>query len=250
MKLLLLCLCAAGLASAGVLQEYEGFNYPGGESLQGKNGGLGWAAPWGHLGLDATINGGAASTAGFQGSGGESVAYWFRDLGTGLGADNTTAYVSFYLRPDDGFGFYGGMNFGGVFVGLSGDQDFYGLEGADSNISLSTLAPSAGQWVWFVARLDFLPGNDQISLYLNPVAGDPEPAVPDVFKTDIDAGQFATILLNNYGGYTTDEIRIGTGYDAVTASVPEPAFTWGLGVLLAGAMLLKRTRSARSTTSL
>lgn len=109
------CLCL-GIASAGTLYEYEGFNYPAGSGINSQNGGTGWSGAWFTPGgLDATVDaatltsgtlavsGGALSTAGFQPPNqGSSVATWDRFLGTPLGADNTTAYLSFLFRPDAG----------------------------------------------------------------------------------------------------------------------------------------------------
>jgi len=238
-----LCVFVAGTASAGTLYEYEGFNYTAGSSINSQNGGSGWSGAWGTPGgLDATIapgslafgtlaaTGGALSTAGFQPPNqGSSVAYWIRNLGTPMGADNTTAYVSFLLRPDAGFGFYGGMNFGNVFVGLSGNQAFYGLEGP-LNVNLSSVPVVTGQTVLFVVRFDFLPGNDRISLYVNPAPGQAEPAVPSVLKTDLDVGAVNSLTINNYGGFTIDEIRVGSSFDAVTppaaAAVPTGSAGW------------------------
>ncbi len=256
---ILALLCSHAIAHAGIL-DYEGFNYPAGSNLNLQNGGTGWSGPWGTPGgLDATIDaaslsfgslsvsGGALSTAGFQPPDqGSSVATWIRSLGTPLGADDTTVYLSFLFRPDPGFGFYGGLNFGNLFVGLSGNQSFYGLEGPANDLSLSTVPDTVGQTVLFVLRADFLPGDDSLSLYVNPVPGQPEPATPDVLKTDLDVGTVNDIVINNYGGFTTDEIRIGSTFDSVTplqSPAPEP----GLGLVagMASLWLLGSRRRAR-----
>ena len=230
-RFLFLSVCAAGMAGAGTLFEYEGFSYPSGSSLSSANGGSGWSGGWGSPGgLDATVtatsltfqnlavSGGAVSSAGFQPPAmGSSVAYWGRDLGTSIGADNTTAYMSFLLRPDAGYGYYGGLNIGNaLFAGVSGNQSFFGLEGPLGDLNLSNVPVVAGTPVWFVIRFDFLPGNDRVSLYLNPTPGQPEPAVPTVVKTDLDVGTVTSLTINNYGGFTVDEIRIGSSYDVVT----------------------------------
>ncbi len=253
---LLLCVCAAGIASADTLAEYEGFNYPAGSSINLQNGGSGWSGAWqtpGGLGaiIDGSsltsgglaVSGGALTTAGFQPPNqGSSVATWVRALGTPLGADNTTEYLGFLLRPDAGFGFYGGLNIGNLFVGLSGNQSFYGLEGPANNLNLSSVPVVAGQTVLFVLRLDFLPGNDRLSLYLNPTLGLPEPAVPEVLKTDLDLGPVGSLAINNYGGFSTDEIRIGSSFASVTpgAAVPEPEY--GAAVVLAAVTLISLRR--------
>jgi hypothetical protein len=252
---ILTCVLAAGTAAANTLAS-EGFNYTPGLSLNGQNGGSGWSTSWSTPGgLDATIaassltfgglaiSNGAVSTAGFQPSNqGSSVATWIRNLTTPVGADNTTVYLSFLFRPDAGFGFYGGLNFGNLFVGRSGNQTDYGLEGPVNDLSLSSTSVVQGQTVFFVLRASFLPGNDILSLYMNPTPGQPEPSTPDAVKTDLDVGTVTGLTINNYGGFTTDEIRIGTTFAEVTplAPVPEPAFGWTTGLIAAFAALTLR----------
>jgi hypothetical protein len=262
--LLLVFVCAAEIANADVLSVYDGFNYTPGLSLNGQNGGFGWSGAWGTPGgLDATVDansltsgplavsGGAVSTPGFQPPNqGSSVATWVRDLATPLGADGTTAYLSFLLQPDAGAGFYGGLNFGGVFIGLSGNQSFYGLEGPVNDLSLSSLPAVQGQPVLLVLQANFLAGDDQLSLYVNPIAGDPQPAVPDAVKTNLDVGAVDSVTINNYGGFTIDEIRIGDSFAAVTpaSAVPEPRSGVLVGLILAVVVIAARRKSATALT--
>jgi hypothetical protein len=242
-------------AYAGTLSQYEGFEYTAGSSIEGLSGGFGWSGGWYRPGgLDATITspglsnrafsvtGNAAGTEGNQAPGPASVAFWLRDLAATVGGDGATAYVSFLFRPDAGAGFYGGVNFG-VFVGLSGDQSFYGLEGDTGDISLSNVEAEEGVPVSLVLRIDFLAGNDRISLFVNPAAGGIEPAFPDVVKTNVDLLVIPSIGINNFGGFTTDEIRIGDAFDAVTplAAVPEPS----LGVLAGAGLAMLMIKRAR-----
>lgn len=245
-------------AQAGVLYEYEGFDYPAGSSIYLQNGGSGWSGAWGTPGgLDATIaaaslnggglatTGGALTDAAFQPPGqGSSVATWVRYLGTPLGTDGATAYMSFLFRPEAGYGFYGGVNFGGIFVGLSGNQLSYGLEGPGGALALSNVAATAGETVLLVLRVDFAAGNDALKLYLNPLAGAAEPGAASVTKSDLDIGNVDFLTINNYGGFTIDEIRIGSSFDAVTplAPVPEPALGWAAGLALAAVLRFSRRR--------
>ena len=253
------CICLTAMVHGDTLLQYEGFAYTSGSSVSGQNGGTGWSGAWGSPGgLDATttpssltsgnlaVSGGALSTAGSQPPNqGASVATWTRLLGTQQGIDNTTVYLSFLLQPDAGDGFYGGINFGNVFVGRSGNQSFYGLEGPGNDVSLSSVPVVSGQAVLFVLRTDFLAGNDVLSLYLNPTPGGAEPGTANVVKTDLDMGTISSLTINNYGGFTTDEIRIGSSFASVTPSalVPEPAF--GLCVALAGVLMGLRRRQAK-----
>ncbi|HEY3744048.1 MAG TPA: PEP-CTERM sorting domain-containing protein [Bryobacteraceae bacterium] len=241
---------------ADALIAYDGFSYTAGSSLNGQAGGSGWAGSWSTPGgLDATItasslsfgglgtSGGAATTAGFQPSNqGSSVAFWSRNLATPLGADGTTVYLSFLLQPGAGSGFYGGINFGNVFIGVSGNQTDYGLEGPATDLSLSSVPVVQGQTVLLVLEAQFLAGDDQLSLFVNPTPGQAQPATPSATKTDLDLGTVTSLIMNNYGGYTTDEIQIGSTFASVTspASVPEPTSAYTLLAGLALMALLKR----------
>lgn len=243
-------------AQADTLSAYEGFQYTAGSSINGQNGGSGWSGGWFTPGgLDATtsatglsfsdllVSGGGATTAGSQPPNqGSSVAFWLRSLSTPLGADGTTAYLSFLLQPNSGFGFYGGVNFGNVFIGRSGNQADYGLEGPTNDLSLSNVAVAQGQTVLLVLEAQFQAGNDQLSLFVNPVPGAPQPATPSAVKSNVDVGTVSSIAINNYGGFTTDEIRIGSTFASVTpAAVPEPAFGWVAGVALVCLVGLRRS---------
>ena len=230
----------------------EGFSYTVGSSLGGQNGGSGWVGSWlTPGGLDATItaqslsfgglevSGGAVTTAGFQPlNQGSSVAFWLRNLATPLGADGTTVYLSFLLQPDAGYGFYGGINFGNVFVGRSGNQADYGLEGPVNDLSLSNAEVVQGQTVLLVLEAQFQAGDDLLSLFVNPTPGQPQPGTPSATKNDLDVGTVTAVVINNYGGYTTDEIRIGTTFASVTA-VPEPTFGCEFAVVVACMAALK-----------
>ncbi|MGJ5816769.1 hypothetical protein [Paludibaculum fermentans] len=256
-------LWAGTLANGATLYQYEGFAYQPGSSIFLQNGGTGWSGAWGTPGgLDATIaaasltsgglavSGGSLSTAGAQPPNqGSSVATWVRYLGTSQGADNTTVYFSFLLRPDAGFGYYGGLNLGSVFAGLSGNQSVYGLEGPVNDLSLSSTPVVAGQSVLFVLRADFHAGNDTLSLFLNPTPGLPEPAVADATKTNVDVGAIDFLTINNYGGFTMDELRIGSTFDSVTpTAVPEPGYA--AGIALASFLLAWSHRKRRLGTPL
>lgn len=230
---ILVCLFVLGFPSLARAETvYDGFNYPQGSSLAGQNGGFGWNGAWGGSGLTATIapglsigsltttGGSVATEAPIPGT----VAFYSRQLDTSYGADNTSVYLSFLLRPETGFGFYGGINLGGLFVGKSGPVDLYSIEAPTDDISSSTVAPVAGSTVYLVLHAEFLPGNDRFALYVNPAPGVPQPLTPDAMKTNYDLGSTDFIFLNNAGGWTTDEIRLGSTFESVTSAsrVPVP----------------------------
>jgi hypothetical protein len=107
-------------------------------------------------------------------------------------------------------------------------------------VSLSSVPAVQDQKVSLVLQADFLPGNDRLSLYVNPTPGQPEPVTADVVKADLDLGSINDVVINNYGGYTIDEIRIGSDFAAVTP-VPESRGS----LLPALAVLLGLTRRWR-----
>lgn len=257
--LLMICLVVLELPHSALADVvYEGFDYPVGSSLAGQNGGSGWAGAWNTPGgADLTIStglsfGGLATSGGSVVSApyqppndGSSVSYFFRNTASTYGADNTTTYFSFLLHPEAGFGFYGGINIGNLFVGRSGNQADFGLEGPANDVSLSSVPVVVDTTVLLVVRVDFLAGNDHVSLYVNPTPGGPEPPTPDVFKTDLDVGTINSVVINNYGGWLTDDIRIGSTFASVTpaAAVPEPS---ALVLLAAGLPVLAFTLLHRS----
>lgn len=239
------CLFVAGLPGLVRAEAvYDGFNYSPNSSLAGLDGGFGWNAEWNGSGLAATIAPGL-SFGGLATSGGSvateppipgTVAFYTRELADSYGADNTSVYISVLLRPETDFGFYGGINLEGLFIGKSGPVDLYSIEAANNDITSSKVAPAAGTTVLLVLHAEFLPGDDRFSLYVNPTPGGPQPATADAVKTDYDLGSARFIYLNNAGGWTTDEIRLGPTFESVTATsrVPVPGTLLLLATALPG----------------
>lgn len=155
-----------------------------------------------------------------------------RSLLSSLGADGSTAYLSFLIRPTaaasaaDFFGLYlGSANVHDVFIGKGGGgvtdrwvverRGGSGQEATDQVIDESTTL--------LVLKMDFAAGADTFSLFVNPQMGGSGP-VADAVNTSIDAGSITGIGLFGSHGWTIDEIRIGTQLSDVTpAAVPEPA---------------------------
>lgn len=254
-------LIVAGLLTFALTQAahasavYDGFNYPSGSSLAGQNGGTGWAGAWDNsqsaldvkIAAGLTFGGLATSPGSAQGDPAalNVNVFYKRQLGSSFGADNTTVFMSFLLHPDASPGFYGGLNFGGLFVGQSGITTTYGIEAPTNDISSTGISVVPGTTVFLVLRADFLPGNDKFSLYVDPTPGGTEPALADAIKTNFDLGTTDFIFMNNAGGWTTDEIRIGDTFASVTPTVaaPEPTTL----VLLATAVPIVGLRRWRHT---
>ena len=243
---LLSCVLTAPVRAA--LIAYEGFGYAPGAPLNGQNGGTGWAGGWfagnplafittpglTFSGLDDTP-GAVTATAKPNPPGGGDITFEQRQLATAVGVDGSTLYLSFLTRPETGFGFYGGLNLGGLFIGQSGPTTTYGLE--TSTIASSSVEAQVGETVRLVLRARFLAGNDIFDLFVNPAVGGPDPLVADATLTNFDLGLASIITINNAGAWTLDEIRID--------AVPEPsaALLVAGGLMLAG---LARRRGRRT----
>ena len=184
----------------------------------------------------ATTGGAATATAKSVPPSGSEITFETRQLGRNVGAEGTALYLSLLLRPETDFGFYGGVNLGGLFLGKSGTTGTYGLEGSGGNIASSSVAASAGDTVLLLLRATFLAGNDVLDLFVNPTIGAPVPLVADASLSGYDLGLANIFTINNAGAWTVDEIRLGTTIEDVlpAAAVPEPAsltlLACGLGV--------------------
>jgi hypothetical protein len=204
------------------------------------NDGTGFSGPWAQGGFNAFASGYTAnedslfypglhwfSTGGsISGGAFSAINGAIRNLAQSLGADNTTAYLSFLLRPDgtlgDGIfnGFFGvtlnGSLSNDLFIGKPGGgaTGQYVLEtrGGGGQVASGTSA-QVGQTALLVVKAQFLPGNDTFTLYANPIPG-PEPTAGAV-KSDLDLGVVSTIGIYSTGAFTIDEIRIGTTYSDV-----------------------------------
>lgn len=228
-----LALAIAAAASATDPFAYDGFEYPPSSSLQGANGGVGWAGAWGDGGATLTgVNpagltwpdlltaGGCAKT---NASNTFELSVYQRALSSYTAPQNTI-YVSFLFRPDAGFGTGGGLRFGNwpmaMWVGAHPGNYVYGLMtsnglGDDSNVPVVQ-----GQTVLLVARLVKNVNNSvSYSLYVDPTVGAAQPAFPDAAYT-ISGALPQVVNLVNDGGFTTDEIRIGPSWSSVLPTRP------------------------------
>lgn len=251
---------SSGPARAAPLA-YEGFGGPGyaaGASLNGLAGGTGWSGGWAagnpqafiataglSFGALATQAGAATATAKSSSPSGDEITFEGRDAAQLFGADGSTLYLSFLLRPEAGSGFYGGLNLGDLFIGKSGTTVTYGLE-TGAGIASSTVAAALGETVLLVVRAQFLAGDDLFDLYVNPQLGSAEPLAADATLTGFDLGSTSRLVINNAGAWTIDEIRLGGRFADVTpTAVPEPPLT---ALLATGLVVgwLRRRRALRA----
>ena len=206
------------LDEATALTVAEDFDpYPVGETLGGKNSGQGfalspgWSAPSG-----GTIN----VAAGNHENGNEArvspvsqTTSSIRDLCTDYGQDGTTTYIGVTLQN---------LNAGTRFFGLTLLRDFDKrllIGGKDSlfySIGLgservATTVPSTDR-KHLVVRIDSRPGNDKISLFVNP--GQSESATALATLTSLDLGMFNQISIGA-GSEKSDSTTVEASFDHI-----------------------------------
>jgi hypothetical protein len=146
-----------------------------------------------------------------------------------LGQDNTVRYISLLVRPDGALGssYFGLRLLGGVGVDLyvgkpgGGNPTHYVIEGVGgAGQSASAREVVQGEVALLVIKLEFRPGADRVSLYVNPPLG-AEPAVPDAVKADQDLGRMNGLAFNSNAIWSTDELRVGTTFASVTPAQPD-----------------------------
>jgi hypothetical protein len=226
--------CAPAQAA---LTAYDGFYYaPAGSNLLGQTGGTGWSGAWrtGNYGSDRLYNLAAGSLS-FPNlaSDGNSIACTvsnaatlYRGFATSLGANGTTRYLSFLVRPDgpSGSGSWLGLGFDGstslpLFVGKPGNNETNyvvetgsGLPGVQAASSVTAVP---GQTALLVLKCEFRSGADRFTLYVNPVPGEPEPT-NGVVKSDLDLGTVYGLSWASQALGTLDELRMGDTFADVT----------------------------------
>jgi len=207
------------------------------------NGGDGFSGPWAQGGFNAfasgyipndrslcypqlQTSGGSVSGAAFP-----TINGAIRGLEAPLGANNTTAYLSFLIQPHGTLnsgafnGFFGvtlnGSLANDLFIGKpgAGAEEQYVIETRGGSGQLPSGIPTVvGRTALLVVNAHFLAGNDAFTLYTNPTPGRPEP-VSGIMKTDLDLGNVFKIGIYSTGFFTVDEIRIGTTYADVVPTI-------------------------------
>jgi hypothetical protein len=257
--------------STAALQAYEGFDYsPDGSDLVGASGGSGFSGGWAAGGFNASISNNfdrendALSFGALQTSGGAvrtgavgAIAGVTRNLAAPLGQANTTAYVSFLVRPEGTLNAGAFNGFLGLVLESAGEPElFIGKPGGGAinnwvvedrggtgQHSSSTAASTTATTLLVVKAVFAGAGNDTISLYVNPTPGAPEPTA-GVLKNDANFGAITGLTIYSSGAMRIDELRVGETFADVTP-IPEPG---GLELIVASALalpLLCRVRFVR-----
>jgi fructan beta-fructosidase len=235
----------------GGLLAYEGFNYGQSASdIGGANGGFGWSGAWVNVaggssqsfsnsltaGTNAPENYDAHSLDGslFTASTSRKGRYFdcsptgnfalrgYVDSNGNLGADGKTIYVSFLQRPSDVVQFYefelkrGDLGDGGRIGGIGNDtgdtRAHFRVESpAGGNSTFYDLGAGSTNVNFYVLRIDFKSGNDDVFIYRNPTSPT-EPATPTLTVSNAADLSFNGISFAAYLNNVTvshDEVRVG-----------------------------------------
>ncbi|MCL4788188.1 MAG: hypothetical protein KJ070_15575 [Verrucomicrobia bacterium] len=224
--------CSSGISG---LLAHEPFDYPAGSALDTMNGGTGFSGPWSstiagpnYIIADGSLNFSPLCVSGGRMFSTPGQTQMARTLASDFGADGSTRYFSFLLRPEgvlnggDFGGFHGLALQGGpgLFIGKPGGGalESYVLEdvGGAGQVPSSVTAV-VGETVLLVVKAEFAVGNDTFTLYVNPVPGSPEPATgTGTVKSDLDLGTSNTLLIYSGGEFSLDELRFGETFESVT----------------------------------
>lgn len=213
---------------------YEGFEYAEGVPLVSSMGaGNGFLGPWRAGGFNAsssdhltiaadslasefvTNRGGRLIGEPVNGIGGAE-----RDLIHPLGLDDTTRYVSYLIRPEQLSGWFGitfeqseGEN-PELFFGFTRGPDAWVVENRGGQLRHdSPVSVELNETVLLVLEAEFRNGMDTFKLYVNPTST--EDLGSPVVKTDQDMGLIRGLGIYSRGGFSLDEIRVGTTLQSV-----------------------------------
>ena len=232
---------------------FESFDYPAGSSVHNQTGGSGWANAWysdfaGASGLDAVAPGmdgvGNKGHITVEGEGGYRIpdASLAPELEENmlLGKDGGVLWLSFIAaRPVGCQDQFGGISFYEQFVGeklfigstwMSGG---WGI-GVPGTGDFPVAGTSCDVLTNLVARIDFLPGNERVRLYLNPALPYPQTGeVMDMMVTDFrfneigvrSGGTTAVGGIYN-GGFEVDALSLSSGASGGALGTP---FCEGVG---------------------
>jgi hypothetical protein len=174
-----------------------------------------------------------------------------------IGTDSTTLYFSWLTKPGSGNADYAGLALDtgaphGAFIGFNNSaypQDGFEISDTSGNNPVASDVPALqGQTYLLVLKAEFLPGNDRLTLYVDPPLTGAEPTAGTV-DTGIDVGQPSVIAFYTSGTQSFDELRVGTSFaDVVGVAAPLPAPASGGLVLLAclGGVMIVRRRARRA----
>lgn len=230
----------------------ENFDYPVG-ALSGQNGGEGWNGAWsdalnpqtevssGSLlggvnvppGYDAHSSGNAAFIPNDKRAGryldcaasGSFGVYGYLDADGRIGADGKTIYISFLEQPAKTSLFYEFELNRGMerIAGIGNDTHTGDVSLRAPADTFTTIAPGNTNVNFYVMRIDFKPGDDDVRVYRNP-ASVTEPGQPALVVNSAADLSFNRISLAAFANGNTakfDQIRFASSWQDAIAAAPE-----------------------------
>ena len=170
-------------------------------------------------------------------------------LTSGVGADGTTAYVSFLIDLSSGGSLFTGIEFRNgssnnnairaIRVGFTG-----GSYAVETNTGSGSVALDSGL-NFVVLKLNYVLGDDTVDVYVNPTLDDLNLGN---FDGQLTGGNFAfdhigLATFNSTADGFADEIRVGTELSDVAAIIPTPA-ALPAGLLMLGLLVVRRRRKS------
>jgi len=202
-------------------------------NLDGKTGGSGWAGAWTSAGstvqaVGTTLSnpGGLLAVSGgsvkLNFSGAFDTAAATRNVAATLGADGTTTWIGFLIRPDktsasDSLGIAFGSSTVG-FVGYKGSHFVVGEAGSPTPTNVPGIAAD-DETAFLALKIVHGAGGDTLTLYVNPTPGlaAPDSAPSHSASTVVELGTYTGITILGSNGASNnkaqlDEIRIGESF--------------------------------------
>ena len=254
-------LIPAGLQAAPLA--YEGFDYPAGlDNLTNQIGGYGWDGVWQTVNngsadlITGSLAAGAGAPSGYDAlSTGNSTLLpnnrrvgrkidtsasgpfglaGYRDANGRIGADGKTIYVSFTQQPNGTALYYefefhrANLGDPGRIAGIGNDQGGDNVHLRAPNNTHTLIGPGNTNVNFYVVRIDFKAGNDDVFVYRNPTSLT-EPGVPTLTRLGAADMSFDGISFGAFvgGGRTVshDEVRLGeTWADVTVLPATQPTF--------------------------
>lgn len=217
------------------LLSYDGFGNGPRADLDGSNAGSGWTGPWVNLGTDPTAIAGPgltypslATTTGAAVTPPAGGVYpgTFYQRAFPAPAAGSRLYVSCLFRADAGHGQGGGLQFGqypyAMSVGAPRGMYVYGLMTSRGLGSFTNRPLLQDQTVLLVVRIQRSASGTSIvyDLFLDPVIGSGEPAASAATYAVPGTTLPSALALDNGTGFTTDELRVATSWDAALPAAP------------------------------
>jgi len=151
--------------------------------------------------------------------------YGYLDSDGCVGADGTTLYISFLQKPSKNFQFHGlELNRGANRVACIGSDP-------DTNIINFSVTNETGAHIdrgninsdFYVMRIDFKPGNDDVRVYRNPKS-DSEPAEPSLTRlsvADMSFNRISVIENTKDNSIKNVQIRLANSWQYAVGAAPE-----------------------------